>query len=166
VQRTGVAKTTVYRHWPSRDDLLIAVIMRLEDSGGPLPDSGSVRQDLLLFFAGRVRVAGTRQWERCMPALVEAAASNPELAQVVTMLTARFLSQIEGMLLRGRDRGELRGDVRLDLAASALMGPFVFRRLLLHKTPTSAEVMAVLDMLLHGISRPEPPEHRDTLPSS
>jgi hypothetical protein len=28
----------------------------------------------------------------------------------------------------------------------------VFRQLLLHKTPTTAQVTAVLDMLLHGIS--------------
>src|ERR1022692_2974511 len=104
VQRTGIAKTTIYRHWPSRHGLLTAVITQLEDSG-PLPDTGSVRQDLLLFFAGRVRVAHTQQWERCMPALVEAAALDPQLARIVTTLTTRFLSQIETLLLRGRDRG-------------------------------------------------------------
>jgi AcrR family transcriptional regulator len=165
VQRTGVSKTTIYRHWPSRDDLLIAVITQLEDSG-PLPDTGSVRQDLLLFFAGRVRVAHTQQWERCMPALVEAAALDPQLARIVTTLTTRFLSQIETLLLRGRDRGEVRDNVSLDLAASALMGPFVFRRLLLHKTPTSAQVAAVLDMLLHGISQARPPGQQGTGRSS
>jgi len=53
------------------------VITQLEDLG-PLPDTGSVRRDLLLFFAGRVRVAHTRQWEHCMPALVEAAAFDPD----------------------------------------------------------------------------------------
>jgi hypothetical protein len=112
--------------------------------------------DLLLFFAGRVRVAHIRQWERCMPALVEAAALDPGLARIVTTLAARFLGQIETLLLRGRDRGEVRRNVSLDLAASALMGAFVFRRLLLRETPTSAQVTAVLDMLLHGISETGP----------
>lgn len=151
VARTGVAKTTIYRHWPSRDHLLAAVITQLEDSG-PLPDSGSVRQDLLLFFAGRVQMAHTRQWQRCMPALVQAAALHPELAEIITTLTARYLSQITTLLQRGCRRGELRRDISLDLTASALAGPFVFRQLLLHKTPTTTQVTAVLDMLLHGIS--------------
>ena len=91
-----------------------------------------------------------------MPALVEAAALDPGLARIVTTLAARFLGQIETLLLRGRDRGEVRRNVSLDLAASALMGAFVFRRLLLRETPTSAQVTAVLDMLLHGISETGP----------
>ena len=86
VRRTGVAKTTLYRHWPSRADLLVAVIKELEGAG-PLPDTGSVRQDLLEFFAGRVRISQTQRWERSMPALVEAAAHDSELADIVAELT-------------------------------------------------------------------------------
>jgi hypothetical protein len=39
------------------------------------------------------------------------------------------------------------------------MGTFAFRRLLLHKNPTTTQVTAVLDMLLDGISPParQPP---------
>ena len=33
VERTGIAKTTLYRHWPTRDDLLAAAIARLDGSG-------------------------------------------------------------------------------------------------------------------------------------
>ena len=166
VQRTGIAKTTIYRHWPSRHGLLTAVITQLEDSGS-LPDTGSVRQDLLLFFAGRVQMAHDRHWQRCMPALVQAAALHPELADIIATLTARYLSQITTLLQRGRGRGELRRDISLDLTASALVGPFVFRQLLLHKTPTTAQVTAVLDMLLHGISTGgAPPAPASTQPDS
>jgi AcrR family transcriptional regulator len=166
VQRTGIARTTIYRHWPSRYSLLTAAITQLED-GGPLPDTGSVRQDLLLFFAGRVQTAHDRQWQRCMPALVQAAALHPELAEIITTLTARYLSQITTLLQRGCGRGELRRDISLDLTASALVGPFVFRQLLLRKTPTTAQVTAVLDMLLHGISTVgEPPAPASTQPDS
>src|SRR6202046_3913883 len=166
VQRSGVAKTTIYRHWPSRYDLLVAVITQLEDSR-PLPDTGSVRRDLLLFFAGRVQMAHDRQWQRCMPALVQAAALHPELAEIITTLTAGYLSQVTTLLRRGLRRGELRRNISVDLAASALVGPFVFRQLLLHKTPTTAQVTAVLDMLLHGISAGgEPAAPASTQPDS
>jgi AcrR family transcriptional regulator len=151
VERTGVAKTTLYRHWPTRDDLLAAAIAKL-DGAGPLPDTGSVRRDLLDLLAGRVRAARTPQWERCMPALVEAAARHPELAAVIARLTSQILAQIETLLGRGIERGELRRDLDPQLAASALIGPIVFRRLLLREAPALDRVTAVIDQLMHGIA--------------
>ena len=155
VDRTGIARTTLYRHWPTRDDLLAAVIGHLAGTG-PLPDTGSVRQDLLDFFARRVQAAHKPQWERCMPALVEAAAHYPELATMVARLTSQALSQIETLLRRGIERREIRPGINPQLAASALMGPLVFRRLLLQETPTSQRVATVVDLVMQGISRPEP----------
>jgi AcrR family transcriptional regulator len=151
VERTGIAKTTLYRHWPTRDNLLAAVIAKL-DGAGPLPDTGSVRQDLQDLFARRVRAARTPQWERCMPALVEAAARHPELAAMIARLTSQILAQIETLLRRGIERGELRHDLDPQLAASALIGPIVFRRLLLREAPTLQGVSAVIDLLMQGIA--------------
>jgi AcrR family transcriptional regulator len=151
VESTGVAKTTLYRHWPSRNALLGAVIKALE-GGGQLPDSGSLRQDMLEFFAGRVRAVQTHRWERCMPALVESASHDPVLAKIVAALTMQTVEQLEILLKRGQDRGELRRDIRLDLVASLLIGPFVFRRLLLQKPPTNHDVATMVDLVLQGVS--------------
>ncbi len=159
VERTGIAKTTLYRHWPTRDDLLAAAIGQGQLGGTrPLPDTGSVRQGLLDFFARQVQVAQTPQWERCMPALVEAAAHHPELAEIIARLTNQNLAQIETLLRRGIERGELRRDLDPQLAASALIGPIVFRRLLLHEAPTIQRVSTVIDLLMQGISQPQPPD--------
>jgi AcrR family transcriptional regulator len=156
VERTGVAKTTLYRHWPTRDDLLAAAIAELDGTGadgtGPLPDTGSVRQDLLDLLARRVQAARTLQWERCMPALVEAAAHHPELAVLISRLTSQIFAQIETLLARAVERGELRHDLDPELAASALIGPIVFRRLLLQEPPTLHRVTAVIDQLMQGIA--------------
>jgi AcrR family transcriptional regulator len=171
VERTGIAKTTLYRHWPTRDDLLAAAIARLDGAGldgsgldgsrldsarldgaGSLPDTGSVRQDLLDLQARRVRAARTTQWERCMPALVEAAAHHPELAEVIARLTGQILAQIETLLARGVERGELRHGLDPQLVASVLIGPIVFRRLLLHEAPTLQRVADVIDLLMQGIA--------------
>jgi AcrR family transcriptional regulator len=171
VERTGIAKTTLYRHWPKRDDLLAAAIARLDGAGledagldgagldgagldgaGLLPDTGSVRQDLLDLQARRVRAARTTQWERCMPALVEAASHHPELAEVIARLTGQILAQIETLLARGVERGELRHGLDPQLVASVLIGPIVFRRLLLHEAPTLQRVADVIDLLMQGIA--------------
>ena len=86
-----------------------------------------------------------------MPGLVEAAARHPELAGVIARLAAQMLAEIGILLGRGIDRGELRHDLDLELAASALIGPIVFRRLLLHEPPTIERVSNVIDLLMHGI---------------
>jgi hypothetical protein len=72
-------------------------------------------------------------------------------------LTARYLSQLQALLRRGCDRGEIRHDISLEFAASALMGTFAFRRLLLHKNPTTTQVTAVLDRHAPGRHLPASP---------
>jgi hypothetical protein len=57
---------------------------------------------------------------------------------------------------RGIERGEIRPSVNPQLAASVLMGPVVFQRLLLQEAPTSQHVATVVDLVMQGISRPEP----------
>jgi AcrR family transcriptional regulator len=151
VERTGIAKTTLYRHWPTRDELVADAIAKL-DGGGPLPDTGSVRQDLLDCLAPRIEASRIPQWDRCMPALVEAAAQHPELAAIIARLTSQILGQIQTLLRRGIERGELRHDLDPELAASALIGPIVFRRLLLQEPPTLQRVSAVTDLLMQGIA--------------
>jgi AcrR family transcriptional regulator len=153
VERTGIAKTTLYRHWPSRNDLLHAVIAQL-DHTRPLPDTGSIRGDLREFFSRRARAARSSQWERCIPALIDAAARHPEIAATIAALTAAVLDQIATLVRRGVDRGELRADLDPTLAASALIGPIVFGRLLLQEAPNPRRVEAIIESALRGMMRP------------
>ena len=49
-RRSGVAKTTIYRHFPSAKELLVAALDRVMEAP-PTPDTGSLRQDLLEYLA-------------------------------------------------------------------------------------------------------------------
>ena len=42
VSRSGVAKTTIYRHWPTKSDLLAAAIACFDEEDVPTPDTGSL----------------------------------------------------------------------------------------------------------------------------
>ena len=116
----GVAKTTVYRRYPSTVDLVLATINHL-NTGEPAPDTGSARDDLtaVLEFA-RLRfdlsVTGTLLTEeRERPELLEAARR-----QMIVPAIDRFRQ----VLRAGIERGELRADLDLDAAAHALLGSF------------------------------------------
>ena len=43
--RSGVAKTTIYRHWPTRGDLLAATMACFNECPAT-PDTGSLRTDV------------------------------------------------------------------------------------------------------------------------
>ena len=50
--RAGVAKTTIYRRWPSKEELVLAAVTAARGPA-PEPPGASVRDDLL-FLLGRV----------------------------------------------------------------------------------------------------------------
>src|SRR2546430_14408242 len=62
-ERAAVAKTTLYRRWPTKDHLAVAVAAEMLDEV-PIPDTGDLRRDLTEFAAGlaasldRLRMAG------------------------------------------------------------------------------------------------------------
>ncbi|HWL87667.1 MAG TPA: helix-turn-helix domain-containing protein, partial [Polyangiaceae bacterium] len=53
--RSGVNKTTIYRRWPTKDDLVVAAIQWISPYKRP-PNTGSLRTDLLGMLRGMVEL--------------------------------------------------------------------------------------------------------------
>ena len=45
--RAGVGKTTIYRRYASKEELVAAALAALRDDLGPLPDTGDIRSDMV-----------------------------------------------------------------------------------------------------------------------
>jgi AcrR family transcriptional regulator len=121
----GVAKTTVYRRYPTTAELTLAAISHL-NRHDPGPDTGSARQDVVILL-DQVRqrfdlsVTGTLLVEeRDHPELLDAAR-----AQMIGPAVERFRL----VLREGVERGELRADLDVGAAAHALLGSFFVRYL-------------------------------------
>ena len=122
---SGVAKSTLYRHFDSRDDLLVAVVHSC------LPDVAD--PDLADGFEpalrGLVRSAADAfadpRWARIFPAIVTLRTSMPELGDVIDADKADRHTALADVLDLGVAEGVLAGPVDLDVATNLLVGPLV-----------------------------------------
>ena len=152
--RAGVGKTTIYRWWTSKDDLVIDAMENLIADVQP-PDTGSVRGDLVELILQIERVMTSTRAGEVFPRMVaEVAAASPLGVAYLEQVIAPRFAIVESILARGVRRGELKAGLDLELARDLLVGPIVFakltRRLPSRRAPRRAE--RLVDLLLGGLA--------------
>jgi AcrR family transcriptional regulator len=127
--RSGVAKTTIYRHWPHKVDVVVEA-MHSHHEDVPTPNTGDLRADLRACFEFvRDRELQARMG-RIIPSLLDAAQRDPEFAQLHERLTSQRKQPLRTVLELAQLRGMLRDDIDLDDAVDLVLGPLVSRSLL------------------------------------
>lgn len=107
--RTGKAKTTLYRRWVTKEDLVVAAIRA---AGRPpesdrLPDSGSLRTDLLSVIDS-VWLGGPTRRLSIFSSLAPAARASERLAAVVrSEVTEPYVEIYRELFRRALDRGAI-----------------------------------------------------------
>ncbi|MGH2498216.1 MAG: TetR/AcrR family transcriptional regulator [Ktedonobacteraceae bacterium] len=151
--RAGVGKTTIYRRWATKADLVIDALEILR-SEVPLIDTGDLRSDLIA-----VLQSGWQQTPSYLEALtlkmVGELKSNPEVfkafyARLVVPRSQQFASMIE----RAKARGQIRSDIAPEFVVDLVAGPILFRTLftsLVTSTPADYPKQ-VVDAILDGIA--------------
>ena len=104
--RSGVAKTTIYRHWPERASLIIDTVRATFEHVGT-PDTGSLRGDLEAYFGGMVRADLSGKVGQLMPCLIDAAARDPEIELLLDRIGVERQQPILAIVERAQERGEL-----------------------------------------------------------
>jgi AcrR family transcriptional regulator len=165
VARSGVAKTTVYRHWCSKGDLLHDVIQSFKQFP-PVPDTGRLRDDLILIVGGLIEALWrfTDPYLRALPSLVEAAERDGELAALHARITAERSDRVRQVLERGKETAELRPDIDVELAISMLVGPPFQRRFIMRRPIPPAETEPFIDAVLTGLAAEPSRGHRRSAP--
>jgi|HigsolmetaAR201D_1030396.scaffolds.fasta_scaffold11614_2 AcrR family transcriptional regulator len=149
-QRSGVAKTTIYRHWPERAALIIDTVRSTFEHVGT-PDTGSLRGDLEAFFGGLVRADLTGHTARLMPCLIDAANRDPEIEVLLDRLAMERQEPIKAIVQRAQQRGELPADLDMRVVVGTIVGPIVFRKVVWRQPLDAAYVKGCLDVALAGL---------------
>jgi AcrR family transcriptional regulator len=152
--RAGVGKTTIYRRWKTKNELIVEAIEQLRPPGSP-PDTGSVAGDMnAMVMLQRERLEAS-QLPRIVPRVLAEAMEDPELhAEII----ARAVLPIRGMLTeiveRGVERGELREDLDVEAFVDVLHAVPVYKLLMSGGALESIAAIPdrVVPMLLAGVS--------------
>jgi AcrR family transcriptional regulator len=151
--RAGVGKTTVYRRWTSKEDLIIAAMEDLT-SEVHTPDTGSVRDDLVELLSQMQQVLGSTRTGAVFPRMVaEVAAGSPLGLDYLNRVIAPRFANVESILARGVRSGELPPDLDLEAARDLLVGPVIVAKLTGRLSPRGAAKRAerIVDLLLRGL---------------
>ncbi|MPY61349.1 TetR/AcrR family transcriptional regulator [Streptomyces spongiae] len=161
--RAGVAKTTLYRRWAGKNELVVDAVAELFDEL-ELPDSGSLAADIegvVLQFAA---ILDRPEAKSGLMAVVAEATRDEALRERVR---ASIVDRQKRLVLEGRARAQARGELPVedDPAAAAATVDLIFDMVagaVVHRTLVSAEPVTedwarrFAQMLLQGLTNTSP----------
>lgn len=128
--RSGVAKTTIYRRWANRDDLLLEVFgqfsLGIELPPTALPAQERVRQVMREMAAALASPA----WRRALPALLSAGTHRQELAGMHDRIEAHQARVVSTVLEDAIAAGALPRETDRSEAVMVLLGPLLMAALM------------------------------------
>lgn len=150
--RAGVAKTTLYRRWPNREDLALDAVSSIK---GPIPTPPgiSVRDDLLYLVRNTQAHWTDERHGRLMRRLAADATGRPDLWR-------RFKEQVieprhrvyRDVLRRGAERGEIRSDVNPQWVIDLLVSPIVHAGISHAEPTTDAQAVFGVDVVMSWLT--------------
>lgn len=128
-QRSGVARSTIYRYWKHVPELAIAAFDQALGPNPPMPDTGDIRSDLIANYTRLARILKRSIWGKAMPSLIEATHNDPNFKGLLPKLVDRRRGAAREMIERARERGEITKHANADWILDALSG-MLYHRLL------------------------------------
>src|SRR5689334_10370121 len=152
-RRSGVHKTTIYRRWPTREALLVYALDTRSDRDLPIPNTGSLRGDLLQLGQLVLAKLTSAHGNALLKSLISAADESSDVREKVGQFWRERLDVGVVVVTRAAARGELPPGVDADLLIEAFLAP-IYLRVLFSQAPVTADFLGhLIDVLLDGTPR-------------
>ncbi len=154
-RRSRVAKSTIYRHFSSANELLIQVLDRMIEIY-PTPDTGSLRADLVDFVDARMEMINEPAWQRIFRGVHNRATNDPEFARVHAQFMSDKQAPMNTIVEQAKVRGEIHPELDTELASDLITGPLFVRSHFSAQPLTSDAVYGLIDLIVAALLNWEP----------
>lgn len=136
--RAGVHKTTVYRRWASKAELVADSVRLNAEQAVPVDDTGALLGDLEALARNVAANIGSAAGAMRSRSIVAASTHSDELMAELHTFWAERLATVEVIVDRAIERGELPAGTDANLIIEAVVGP-IWLRLLLTGEPLGTD---------------------------
>jgi AcrR family transcriptional regulator len=153
-RRAGVHESSIYRRWGNKENLVLDAALSRVQVELPIPDTGSLRGDLLALLRAMAAFEATPFVEAMLR--LNAGDDTPEAAANRARVWVEADALIGAMLDRAEVRGELPVGIDRRLALETLIGPLQVRLLLSREPFDDAYHEQIVNVLLGGLAAAAP----------
>ena len=125
-ERSGIARSTLYRHWSNQSELVMDALQS-QDVEHVAHDTGSLRDDMLILLIGAEQELENSTWGALVPQLVAAAATDPDMSDMLRKGSDYYLGIIAEVVERAQERGEVARDIDAAHIALLFSAPIFYR---------------------------------------
>lgn len=151
--RAGVAKTTLYRRWPGKADLVVDAMAELF-SHLEVVDRGSMLQDALATVGQYVKLLQLPETQAALLALAAEADRDASLREKVRgQVTDPQRRLVYEAWERACARGEVEGETDVDLIFDMICGTLVHRILIKGEPVDEGYLTRLVSVLLSGLAQ-------------
>ena len=156
VARSGVAKSTIYRHWESRDGILLAVFETCAPTPPTLDETVPFEEALRKFAREVIGLLLDPQWARMIPVMLMLKSHEGGIAALEDRLESGQRDAVAEAMRRGADEGVLRPGCDVEQAMAHLVGPLLFAHLTGAVELTAEFADRTVDVFLAGYGAGQP----------
>ena len=153
--RAQASKATLYRHWPTKAELVTDAVRTCKAADAPLPDTGSLRGDLVAWFCDMACMIGSEEGP-ILAGLFMALHTDPELASQLRQMQESKLPLAESICERALARGELRPGYDARLIEEIVPAMVFMRRFALGEPLDQAFIDHLVDDIVLPLLTREP----------
>lgn len=143
--RAGVQKTTVYRRWPNVEALLHEALAELPRRNMPVPDTGSLREDLRALARASHRYLNSDEGRGMLGVLLRLPDAEKKA------YWARRYPELRSIYERAIERGEIAADTDIDLCLDVSASVSYFSLWAKGESLTLARKYDVIELILAAL---------------